>query len=1172
MSEKLTEQQQMAVENRGGKLLVSAAAGSGKTKVLVDRLLLYLLEGKGKVNIDDFLIITYTKAAASELRIKIASKLNERLAEQPENRFLQRQVQRLYLTKISTVHGFCTDILRENAHILDIPGDFRVAEEQETLLLQLSALDKLMERIYTDGNDDFYSFVDSQEMGREDNSVTKIVLQVYKNARCHLNPDAWLDQCASYNECSCGTGVEDTIWGNLLIEDLHRYLDLETEALTKCLRMAEHSDFMESVVQLLQNTVTQLTALRNMHTWDEIVNNKKIIYGTLRFSKKCVDTDLMERIKAIRTNCKKNLDKKLLPFADYSAKVMTDLQGCAQATRGLISLIKQFSAEYEALKRSKRIMDFSDLEHKTLDLLMGKKRQHITSTAYDIGKRFQEIMVDEYQDSNAVQEGIFNALTFERQNCFMVGDVKQSIYQFREADPGIFLDKYHSYVTAANAEPGQGRKVLLSSNFRSAGPVIQAVNDVFSNCMSPAVGGLCYGSDEALHEGIPHIPVSEAEIEFHILDIDQDTYAEEATFTANRIAELLDGTHYVRQGDTLRPIVPEDIVILLRSPNSVGGEFRYALERKGIPVNFGNGENILITEEISFVHSMLQVIDNPHQDIPLAAVLTSRVFCFSADELAVIRANGSKRKTLYESLCCFDNDKVKRFLLILNELRKDAMYFTLSKFVDRIFSRLKLESLFSSFENGDNRVSNLQSFSRLASQCESTNYRELGCFLEYLNSMDKKGLSIISEQSISGAVTIMSIHKSKGLEFPVVFLCGLSKSFNRDDLKAQVLCHKELGIGLNCVDLKNRVRYPSVAKKAIASKIVADSISEEMRILYVAMTRARDRLIMTYALRNPSEHIQFLANRMDYSAPELITSTVNCPGTWILLTALGKIESGSLFAFGSRPLKVCCKEPAWLVSVNSVTETADGERSVCDDAAYTVNSTDIQRLRKSLSFQYPHEAATVFPSKQTATQLKGRTKDQEAAENTQFDKAMSYCWRTPSFVHADSSKGIVFGNTVHKIMQYINFSMCDSLENIQLEINRMALSGLIDGDAVSFVDPQMIHAFFVTDFGRKLILAANVLREFKFSVLDNGEKYDPEISEDQILLQGVIDCAIIEDDNIAVVDFKTDQVEGNSISELAEQYRYQVLAYAEAISRIYKKKVSSAQLYFFRAKKFMTVI
>lgn len=1171
MAEQLTRQQQQAVEDRGGKLLVSAAAGSGKTKVLVDRLLLHLTEGKGKINIDDFLIITYTKAAASELRGKIAAKLNERLAEDPGNKFLQHQLQRLYLTKISTVHAFCSDILREYAYRLDIPGDFRVAEEQECQLLELQVLDKLLERAYEDADSDFLMFIDSQELGRDDRSIPQIILQVYNASRCHIDPGQWLQKCVQDSTVAGLRDAAETVWGKYLIDDLHQYLDLQIDAMGKCADLANSYATMTKPAQLLYDTVNQMKALRSMHKWDEIVAFGEISFGRLTFPKNVEDLALQDRIKTIRAECKKGIEKKLVPFADKSDRVLKDLEDCAGATKGLIALVNKFSAEYNAVKHSRRILDFSDLEHKTLDLLLGTKRQGITSLAVEIGERFHEIMVDEYQDSNAVQDSIFAALTHKKQNCFMVGDVKQSIYQFRLADPGIFLEKYNSYVPADHAEPGQGRKVMLSSNFRSAGPVIHAVNDVFSYCMSPEIGGLTYGEDEALSEGIGHETIPEPEIELCAICVQEDTYEEEAFFTADRIVKLLDGTHRIREKDGFRAITAEDIVILLRSPGSVGAEFQHALEKRGIRVNSGTGVDLLQTEEVGFIRSMLQIIDNPLQDIPLIAALSSRILCFNADELTAIRAAGSRKKPYYESLKASKMEKAQNFIATLRQLRGEAKLCSLSQLIERIVSVTRMDSIFASFPDGKIKTANLQAFYQLVSQCESANQKELSQFLDYLNSLEEKGLTVPADQNISDAVTIMSIHKSKGLEFPVVFLCGLSRDFNREDARAQVLCNKELGIGLNCVDIANRVRYPSIAKKAIAAKIVSDSLSEEMRVLYVAMTRAKDRLIMTYAEKNLASDLEKLVNRMDICDRRILTSGAQCPGTWVLMTALRRMEAGALFEISGRPDELIVSEHPWRITVESVAD-ADADGEYVEHIESNISSdVDVDRMSKSLNYLYPYMAATVLPSKHTATQLKGRQKDQEASENTQQPTPIFRSWRTPSFAAGSHVSGTAFGNAVHSIMQHISFRKCTDLQGVSQEIRRLVNSGVVDEKTAEEITPEMLWAFFSTELGTKLRLSDNVLREFKFSVLEDAGEYAEGLTDDKILLQGVVDCAIIDDDGITVLDFKTDRVTNGTIDAVAEGYKLQVQTYARVLSRIFKKNIVSCQLYFFRANRFITV-
>ena len=500
MSEKLTPQQRMAVENRGGKLLVSAAAGSGKTKVLVDRLMSYLTDPIEPANLDDFLIITYTKAAASELRSKISDKLTKYIADHPENRHMQQQVQRLHLAKISTVHGFCGDILREYAYRLDIPSDFRIAEENECLEMMYQVLQQLLDQAYEERLKDeaFRTFVDTQGLGRDDRQIPEIILQVYNSALCHMDPDGWLDWCVEASKAEQVSDAGESVWGAYLIEELKTYIRLQIQSLQNCIDKADGVPGFEKPVLLLSETVQSLQLLESCKNWDEIVNHPPITYGTLTFKKDIKGSQLAEQIKAIRNSCKDHLSKKLRAFSDSSAVILEHLKESSLASEGLVNLVKDFRDQYRRFKRIRRVLDFSDIEQITLDLLYGKTRSGMTSAAEEIGSRFREIMVDEYQDSNEVQDAIFSALTRKRNNCFMVGDVKQSIYQFRLADPGIFLQKYNTFKPASEAELGEGRKVLLSSNFRSSGGVISAVNDVFAACMSPNVGGLYYGEEEKL--------------------------------------------------------------------------------------------------------------------------------------------------------------------------------------------------------------------------------------------------------------------------------------------------------------------------------------------------------------------------------------------------------------------------------------------------------------------------------------------------------------------------------------------------------------------------------------------------------------------------------------------------------------------------------------------------
>ncbi len=1170
MAEQLTPQQLQAVEDRGGKLLVSAAAGSGKTKVLVDRLMSYLTDSSDPANLDEFLVITYTKAAAAELRGKIAAKLSQKIAEDPQNRHLQHQMQRLYLTKISTVHAFCSELLREYAYRLDISGDFRVAEENECVELQLRVIEQVLNSAYesAETDPDFYAFIDTQGYGRNDQQIPEIVLKAYNSARCHLDPEKWLDWCLSVGDTTGISDASDTVWGAYLIRDLQQYLDFHISALTKCAVAAQSSEGMEKPAMLLLETVDQLWVLRNCNSWDEVRNYGSVDFGRLVFSKKCTDQELMDSIKAVREACKKGLGKKLRRFTDDSAQILKDTCLTGAAARGLILLVRQFMDAYGKAKRARRILDFGDLEHKTLDLLLGKGRQGVTLVANEIGQRYREVMVDEYQDSNQVQDAIFGAITHKKHNCFMVGDVKQSIYQFRLADPGIFLEKYHSYLPAEEAIQGEGRKVLLSTNFRSSGEIISAVNDIFSVCMSEQVGSLEYGEEEALYEGIPHGSLGEPGVELYGIQVQQDTYAEEANFVAKRISQLLDGTHMVRDGEALRPITAGDIVILLRSPGSMGEAFSKALNNVGIRCSSGGVSDLLKTQEIETLRAILQIIDNPLQDIPLVAALTSPVFGFTADELAEIRSH-NKSDSIFAALESSADRKIEAFLELLTRLRKEARMCTLPQLLQRIFVVTGLDNLFASMQDGDIRTENLQTFSQLAVSFDTSGHKSLSRFLKHLEAMDQVGLPS-TPQSSEGAVTIMSIHRSKGLEFPVVFLCGLSREFNRESARAQVLCHKELGLGLSCVDERNRVRYPSLAKRAVGAKINEESLSEEMRVLYVALTRARDRLVMTYASRNLEHVLSDLALRGEYSDPILLTGDVDCPGKWVLLSALKRAEAGDFIRLAGCERKGAVKYHPWLIRVTESANMGSVQVIAEHQNKPSLSSDDMAKLRDGLAFSYGHTAATKAPSKQTATQMKGREKDVEAAEEATHLQTQAHVWRMPSFVNA-AVTGKAYGNALHAAMQYISYDACVSVAAVEEEVRRLVSDGYISPDQGRLVDSEKIAAFFATDLGKRLRQEKNVLREFKFSILDHGNLYGPGLEEEKILLQGVVDCTMIESDGITIIDFKTDRVTRETVEGAVNKYRAQVLIYGNALERIFNMRVKSSLIYFFSIGEFVAI-
>lgn len=1166
MAEKLTPEQKQAVENRGGNLLVSAAAGSGKTKVLVERLMGYLTDPMHPANIDSFLIITYTKAAAAELRGKIAAKLSEKIAESPGNRHLQQQLQRLYLTTISTVHSFCADVLKQYAYMLDIPADFAIADELDIDDLKLQAMESVLGKAYETMSPDFAALITSQGLGRRDDALSDIVLKVHTKVMCRLEPEKWMDDFLVRLCVEESIDASETVWGKYLMEDLFEFLDLYESALAKLDKQIQDDPQYEGPHHNLCDTLTQIRGLRQCQTWDEIIRHKDFSYRSLVFGKNVKSSETADRIRTVRNRFKKQFEERIAVFSDSSGQLVGDLIRSAPAVRGLSSLLSDFQQEFSRLKKASRLLDFGDLEHKMLDLLYGRSRTGITSVAHEIGSRFLEIMVDEYQDSNEIQDSIFSALSQKRNNLFMVGDVKQSIYQFRLADPGIFLKKYHDYASPEIAQPGQGRKVLLSHNFRSSGAVLSGANFVFQNCMSESVGGLAYTESEALKEGIPHIPIQEPEIELYGVETKNESNRHEAEFVARRIRQLIDEKRLIRDGETLRPITPGDIVILLRSPGTSGQEYERVLNNAGFQVSTDRGLDLLATQEVQTLRSILSVISNPRQDIPLIATLSSPAFGFTAEELAQIRSE-NHRDSFYNALRQFHSEKTEHFFATLQKLRTQARVTNISGLMEAVFQETKLDLVYAAMKNGE--LENLQAFYQLAVQFDNSGKRDLENFLLHLDALKKRGLNLSRDEGQENAIRIFSIHKSKGLEFPVVFLCGLSKAFNRDDAKQKVILDDTLGIGISVADEKARVCYPNLAKLAILRKQRKDSLSEEMRILYVAMTRPKDRLIMTFTYSNREKALMELAYMRDCGDARLVTANASSARDWIVYSAMGRTEGGALIPGCQKPCGSVMDADPWLISSVQTQEQTPTEQPFAD-AEQEKSDLDLSGIQNAIRFCYPYATAVELPSKQTATQRKNRFKDQEAAESTDPPPRHEFLWRKPAFVQRASSAED-FGNAMHAAMQYLDFTKCVSREAVAGEIQSMVQRELISGQQAELIDAEMLYSFFQTDIGNMLIKGASHVREFKFSVLEDSREFKTRDYRDQILLQGVVDCALLEPDGITVVDFKTDHVTEDALPQKLLQYEPQVQTYASAMEKIYGAPIKGAYLYFFRLRRLLPI-
>ena len=1152
----LTVSQQAAVDNRGGALLVSAAAGSGKTKVLVDRLMSRICDPDNPCNVDDFLVITYTKAAAAELRLKISQALSKRIAAEPSNRHLQRQLHRIYLADISTVHSFCSNILRTYAHMLDIPADFRVAEEVESNLLKERVLNSLLEQGYASGEADFYAMVDGFGYGRDDRRLPEAVKLAHEELRCRADMDGWLENMLDSLDGSRYTDALQTPWGRYLFDEFRLFLQNQIEKMDNAVQeMAFYPNIQKGLEPRFLDNIAQMQRLLACGTWDELRENQIVSFGRVGVIRKPEDEQAKERISRVRTLCWQSLQKWQKQFFGSSAEILSDLGQAMPGARALLQFAKRFDDAYSKEKKKRKLMDFSDLEHYAIRLLTDRYSGLPTAAAREIAGKYVEIMVDEYQDSNEVQDTIFEAVSRSGQNRFMVGDVKQSIYRFRLADPTLFLRKYFSYVLYTDADTGTPRKIILSENFRSRPEILSACNDVFRLIMRKRVGDLDYTDEVALKPGRSFPELGDKAVELHCLthsDAGQDKTAMEADYVAARIRNMLDQRTLITDGDQLRPVKPGDIAILMRSLSSTAADYLSALGRYGIPAVCDRGGSLLDTSEVQILVSLLQLVDNPHQDIPWITVLGSPVFGFSPDQLAQprIRNRGDNYYDAIRHQQAFQ-DAVK----LVQELQEAARWMKLHDLLDLIFRKTNFLPVFASMPDGVQRERNLTAFRSFVVSFERTESRSLAQLLWYLQDLQVSGGGLpMPKGAIENAVTIMTVHTSKGLEFPVVILSDLSRKFNRTDMQDAILVDDELAVGCDRVDHRRFVRYPTLAKNAIIHKQTRENISEELRILYVAMTRAQDRLIMTYYSRYLLSELRKINDVITLPLSDDLCQSAGSPGKWILMAALCRTEAGALFAqCGNNGVSQVSEYPWDIRYVDLARFSSAGVVSQNQSGCPLLRETlDLQLL----SYSYPYSSISEVPAKITATQLKGRIPDHEVTEQAfEVPRKSALRLRRPEFL-----KGVLTaaekGTATHLFMQFASFVQCTEEVSLKQELERLCADEYMTRDQVNTVPVADILRLFNSELG-KWLLNKPLQREFKFSLLVDAAEYGFGTAQEQIMLQGVVDCFVLEEDGIIIIDFKTDRTPD------PDKYRGQLETYASALSKIYRIPVKKKLLYFF---------
>ena len=831
----LTDEQRQAVTDGGGSLLVSAAAGSGKTKVLVERLFRRVEEEH--CSVDDFLIITYTRAAAAELRGKIARELSQRVAQQPENVHLRRQLFRVYQADIKTVDAFCGSLLREHIHLLppvngrSLTPDYRLLDEQEGAALRSRVLDRVMDRFYEaleQGDENAALLAQTLGAGRDDSRLTELVLELYEKLQSQAHPLQWLQETRKFWQSVPNT-LTDTPFGELLLADLGQWAEFWSRRLRRAQgEMSECPKVEAAYGSAFAAMADAAERLRRAAAtgWDA-AGKTDLSFPSLKAVRGAENEEVKSRMKALKERFGKELKEVMEPFSTSQAEHLMDLHVMAPAMLALLDLTAEFIRALQQEKVRRNVADFSDQEHYAVELLLTADGSP-TELARQIAESYVEIMVDEYQDTNEVQNAIFQAVSGGGRKLFLVGDVKQSIYRFRLADPTIFLGKYRAFRPHTEAAEGEPRRIILGRNFRSRATVLEGANYVFRSIMSTEFGEMDYTADEALYPGAPFPPDGRYAVELDAVDASAEGEEEktardliEARFAAKRIRTLVDGGFPVSDGEGgERPVRPADIVILLRSPNTVLHHYARALGERDIPWEAEGGGDFFAATEVNVALSLLQIVDNPRQDVPLISVLRSPVYGFSADRLAELRA-ASPDTDFYAALTADGGEDSRAFLTELDELRFGAGELSSHELLWQLYDRTNLLGVFGAMERGEERQSNLLTLAELARRFEGAGHKGLFGFLSYLTRLRENGakLALPAPGREGGGVRILSIHKSKGLEFPVVFLCGV-----------------------------NRGLIPYESERRTADR------AEERRLFYVGMTRARDELILL-AGEEPSEFL-----------------------------------------------------------------------------------------------------------------------------------------------------------------------------------------------------------------------------------------------------------------------------------------------------------------------------
>ncbi|MBR5540709.1 MAG: helicase-exonuclease AddAB subunit AddA [Clostridia bacterium] len=1167
-----TSEQEHCIHSHGGTLLVSAAAGSGKTTVLVERIVQYVLGGH---DIDRLLVVTFTNAAAAEMRQRLTVALTKQAAAQPDNLHLQHQLIRLPRADICTVDSFCINLVRENFYQVGVSPQFRIADEQQLLLLKREALDETLQQFYDEQDPDFLELATGMTDGKTDARLMSTVDTLFSFIQSYPDPERWLrDTAAMYD----GTDtVSETVWGAYLLKKIRgalaRCQRLYTAALSEALGDPVLVRAYSPSLKAELDQVTQLQQYAEQGRWDPLFEGiAAFSFVGFKSTAGCENTDARQRAKVLRDNAKALIGDLAALCCGTEQQCREDIRRGARLIRALYAVIRRFMAVFTEKKRAGNLLDFSDTEHLALSLLTEYNEQDKlvpTARAREIAERYDEIMVDEYQDTNAVQDALFAALSRDEQNLFLVGDVKQSIYAFRKAMPELFLSRRDAYpLFDGEHYPGT---ILLGHNFRSRRAVTDTVNFVFHQLMIPALGGIAYNDQEKLHYGATYPPVEDESVydtECLILDGKEakacgySADEAEGRVIAERIKQLLANFSVTEKDGSRRPLQYKDCCILLRSHRTHAPAYCKALESYGIPTVAKLESNFFETPEVRLTVSLLRCIDNPLLDIPLVAVMLSPLFGFTTDELATIRLCRPKA-ALYMAVtaACRHADpllaeRCHHFLSTLDRYRQLSAVLTVDRLLTRLYEDLSLPELFSARFGGTTRAANLRVLYEQCCRFEQGGFRGLSAFIRHIDRLQEQGISLsATTPDTENAVRIMSVHGSKGLEFPVVFLAGLATGFSTEDTKKDLLLHAKYGAGMNHRDPVTFARRHTLPRNGLLLMQQDESRAEELRILYVAMTRAREKLYLVTTPSSPDDTLSALATGIrpacDTLSPETL-GDAGCLSDWVLGALLRHPSCGELRE------RACVLEPITAEDASTVRVSFCAPPPVEDGASNGADETItaqpdgalVATLRERIAYRYPHDALSRVPTKLAASEI--------AADPTSPDLVAH---ARPSFLAKQGLTPAERGTAMHSFMQFADFAAAAA--STKQEATRLETNGFLSAEQAASLDHKRLRAFFDSELYRRMGASERVLREVPFTFREEAVAYDPAVTDlsEAVVVQGIADCVFVENGGLVIVDYKTDRVK--SPDELIGRYRAQLAMYARALSAVLELPVRECLLYSF---------